>query len=259
MGGTSLYVWKTLILYLWFAGSFRQVLLLSEFSAVRSGLCEKWPLTSSILRGSDLREIQHGGHQSPSFCLGSQRRYAELVSNSCYTTCCVTMDKLLTSPSFILFNCNMKIFCPSSERNCSLPNLTFPSQPEAERLLLLDQRCKLEKPFSFRLCPVTCSSSREGRWIVWLVGREQVNTCSASLPLGRGGPAQPWVAAACRVCSSVWATCSPDPRDGPPSRATLTTQGALCQLLHLGRGRGKSGQPALRIWTSLIQEEIVQI
>ena len=79
----------------------------------------------------------------------------------------------------------------SSERNCSLPNFTFPSQPKAERLLLLDQRCKLGKPFSFPVFPVTCSSSWEGRWLAWLAGMEQVNTRSALLPLGRGGPAQP--------------------------------------------------------------------
>lgn len=151
------------------------------------------------------------------------------------------MDKLLTSPSFSLFNCNVKIFCLSSERHCSLPNLTFPSQPKAERLLLLDQRCKLGNLLA-SLSAVTCSSSWEGRWLAGLVGMKQVNTRSASSPPGRGGPAQPWQAAWCCVRSRVWATCSLDPCDGPSSRAPLTTQGVLCQLLHLGRGWGKSGQ-----------------
>ena len=125
--------------------------------------------------------------------------------------------------------------------------IPFPSQPKAESLLLLDQRCKLGKPFSFPLCPVTFSSSWEEK-VTSLTSGNGASQHSLSLVTSWPGCLVPrmFTCTSHMLPGSVGWTFEQGHSHHP---------GCPCQLLHLGRGWGKSGQPALWVWTSLIQEE----
>lgn len=114
----SWHVWKTHILCLWFAGSFRQVPLLSRFSAVRSGHCDKWPPRLQYPGRQCFEEDRawRGSESIPLFGVTEGKLRASFEFWLYYY--CVTMDKLSTSLSLILFNCNMKIFRLPNERNC---------------------------------------------------------------------------------------------------------------------------------------------